>query len=504
MAEPSRCDTVVVGAGIAGLTAGAMLAKAGMDVLVVEAADHPGGCVRAFSRGGYDWDPAVHLVLDPPHWRRLLDHLGVGDEVRFLEAPYLYRAVAGDLAISAPFGREQYIEAHAELCGAAADEVRGFLTLCADTHRTLHDMIFRRGGLSALARLMEERPDVMRYRMATAAEVMDVLLTDPEARALISVPGLYLGLPPSKLAFSAFSQLLFAHAADGAAYVEGGAQAVVNALCNALRRGGGRLLTGRSVDRVLLDEGRAAGVALAGGEQIEAAAVISTTDPYETFDRLLCGHELPAGYRRKLRRLSPSHSFFNTFAATSLDPLSAEHGSHLTLFSAHRDIELAWRESFEGRPGYGCVAAPTVAEGTRSGAAGHHQIVSTTAAPYERDRPWPQGAARLRRGGDGDPRAGAAGHPGSPALPRDLDAADGGALHARPPRRAVRLGQRDRRGRLEGARPRDARGGTLPRRRVDRSGERLRALGGHRPHRRPARPRTRRDRGRDAEVSGRR
>jgi phytoene dehydrogenase-like protein len=56
-------DVVVVGAGIAGLTAGALLAVAGRRVLVVEADTEVGGVARAIRHGPYVFDRADHLIM---------------------------------------------------------------------------------------------------------------------------------------------------------------------------------------------------------------------------------------------------------------------------------------------------------------------------------------------------------------------------------------------------------------------------------------------------------
>jgi prolycopene isomerase len=50
----SAYDVVIVGAGIGGLTSGALLAKEGKQVLVVEKEEHPGGFAREFRYGSYN------------------------------------------------------------------------------------------------------------------------------------------------------------------------------------------------------------------------------------------------------------------------------------------------------------------------------------------------------------------------------------------------------------------------------------------------------------------
>lgn len=56
-------NIVVIGAGIGGLAAGAALAKAGLDVTVLEAQPHPGGCAATFSHQGCLFDAGATLAL---------------------------------------------------------------------------------------------------------------------------------------------------------------------------------------------------------------------------------------------------------------------------------------------------------------------------------------------------------------------------------------------------------------------------------------------------------
>ena len=53
---------VVIGAGIGGLTTAALLAKAGLDVTVLEAHVYPGGCAGTFYHQGYRFDAGATLA----------------------------------------------------------------------------------------------------------------------------------------------------------------------------------------------------------------------------------------------------------------------------------------------------------------------------------------------------------------------------------------------------------------------------------------------------------
>ena len=54
-------DCIIVGSGLGGLSAGAMLAKYGKSVLVCEAHSIPGGCAHSFERSGFSFDSGPSL-----------------------------------------------------------------------------------------------------------------------------------------------------------------------------------------------------------------------------------------------------------------------------------------------------------------------------------------------------------------------------------------------------------------------------------------------------------
>ena len=76
---PRSCDVTVIGAGVGGLVAAALLARAGLEVCVLEAESRPGGYLAGFKRQGFVFDTAVHWLnqCGPGGMvRRLLDSIG--------------------------------------------------------------------------------------------------------------------------------------------------------------------------------------------------------------------------------------------------------------------------------------------------------------------------------------------------------------------------------------------------------------------------------------------
>src|SRR5437867_8977728 len=85
-------------------------------------------------------------------------------------------------------------------------------------------------------------------------------------------------------------------------FSRGGTGAISNAIADAAREAGVEIRTQAPVDRIIVKNGRAAGVALKSGEEISATVVSSSVDPHLTFEKFLDPSELPADFLEIVRR----------------------------------------------------------------------------------------------------------------------------------------------------------------------------------------------------------
>ena len=96
-----------------GRTAGALLAKEGKQVLVVEQEEHPGGFISEFRYGPYKINLAIHLIMECNQAGSLgqgvidavLDHLNVNDRCQFIAVDPFYRVQFPDFQLEVPLGR---------------------------------------------------------------------------------------------------------------------------------------------------------------------------------------------------------------------------------------------------------------------------------------------------------------------------------------------------------------------------------------------------------------
>ncbi|MFI0480821.1 phytoene desaturase family protein [Actinomadura sp. 9N215] len=380
-------DFVIIGAGIGGLVTAASLARSGQRVLLVERTGGVGGYARAFRRGPYTFDPAMSVFPqghDHALPAALLEWLGVRDECRFVPLDSNYKAVFPGFEFETPFGLAEFTDVHCELFPEYAGPLREFFALCKRLHKEAHDLP-PRVGLAGLDEAARRFPVLFRYAKATTADVLDEYFDDPVVKSAVSVLWPYLGSPPSRLDFVTFSTILNVYL-EGCFYPEGGFQSLADAFHTALRKAGGEVVLGRTVTRILVEDGRAAGVELDDGEVVRAGTVVSNADATATFTELVGDEHLPSGFMKRLRRMTPSTSAAIVFMATGMD-LPGAGAVHEVFRPLHLDHEETYRDVLAGRPGgmYGTV--PTIASPSMA-PEGQHLLTVHCTAPYDIGRPW--------------------------------------------------------------------------------------------------------------------
>lgn len=388
-----RYDVVVVGAGIGGISCAAILARLGHSVLCVDRQDGAGGFAHAFTRGPYTFDPAVHVTVEAGPGlmvHNLLAWLGAGDVCTFVASPTIYRTVFPGFDLAPPVGLDPCIAAHEAALPEAAAEVRAFFEVQEDFFRDGLNMAMSM-GLGDIDAAVARFPTFFRYRNATVADVLDDTVADPRARAVCASMWPYLALPPSRLAMLAMSPFLGVLINHAPWYSKGSFQRLPDAFVAGLERHGGEFLPSTGVERIVVEDGAATGVVLAGGRHVRAGHVVSNADARHTFHDLVGLEHLPDSYAKRLGRYELSLSAVIVYAATSLD-LAAMGADLETFLSLHWDHERSHADVLAGRPGGMWASVPTLADPSLA-PPGEHIVVLTSLAPYRLDEPW-KGAGR--------------------------------------------------------------------------------------------------------------
>jgi phytoene desaturase len=386
-------DVVVVGSGLGGLSAGALLAKAGKKVLVVERHDRPGGYAHSFRRKQYTFDSALHVVSGAESGAighalidNLLRLLGVRDRCVFLPLNPLGGAIFPGFRLTLPAGLQEFIEAYRQYFPNEEKGLRDFMRLCTRINREDREVLLDLSDDDT--DLSVRYPLLFEYRQATLGHVMDQYLNAPRLKAALALFWPFFGLPPSRLSFSRWAASMVGLLALGGFYCEGGFGNLANAFAEAVQRHGGEILLRADVRNILVANGRVVGIRLGNGQRIQAPVVISNADATQTFEELVGPEQVPEHFMNRLRRMQPSLSAVTIYAATSLDlrQLGAEHD--LMVYESW-DHDAVYRQLLEGRPGFVAICVPSLVDSSLA-PRNEHVITAMTLAPYSITASWRQ------------------------------------------------------------------------------------------------------------------
>lgn len=303
-------DALVVGSGPNGLAAAITLAQSGLRVLVLEAAERPGGAVASeeLTLPGFTHDTfsAVHpaAVASPVFARLPLERHGL----RWIHPPACYAHPLADGSAVALYRDLDRTAAGLERVHAGDGErwrafAAPFLAHFDALRKTMLSGFPPIKGPVRLAAGLGPRGmlDFVRLLLMPAQALADELFEGDGARAWLYGAAMHSDVLPdaSGSAIAAAYMILLGHGV-GWPSPEGGAGRLAQALLAHLRELGGAVRTGAPVERVLAERGRVAGVQLAGGERLGARVVVADVMPAAL--AALADDALPARYARALRR----------------------------------------------------------------------------------------------------------------------------------------------------------------------------------------------------------
>lgn len=286
---------IIVGGGVAGLSAGCYAQMNGYDAEIYEMHTAPGGRCAAWTRKGYRFDYCVHWLLGTSHgvFHDIWQETGIlTDEVRLISHDILYR-------IRLPQGEDFLIYSDIDRWAAYLMEIAPEDRIPIDRMRwdirklMGHDPFADAPGVRSVGTYLKTMMDmgpVMRHmtryhKVSYDAYIDELGFANPRLQWALH-NSLYAGRDISSLAF----MMMFASFKErNASYPQGGSLPMSQRMAERFLELGGVLNLGQPVEAILTEDNRAAGVRLADGSESTADVVISAADLYATLYGLLGG-----------------------------------------------------------------------------------------------------------------------------------------------------------------------------------------------------------------------
>ena len=316
-----RYDVAVVGAGIGGLTAAALLAKKGLEVLLIEQHYMPGGCCGAIRRQGVTMDVGATVLYGFGErgynvHRFVMNELE--EEIDMIPRKAIYNMHVEDYSIIFWMEFEPFFKQLVELFPDQEKELKRFYdylfglyegailkneTIVPPTEMSpgdnLKSFLKNPVGLIKMLSMMSKSGKSVFEKFFTDRKVIDFF--DMLTRTFSYVDA---DECPAVLSITMFAD----NHVGGGYYPVGSPQMLSNKLERSIERYGGQVLYRQLVDEILIVDGKARGVRLANGTEIEADRVVSDAAIWNLYGKLVRPVHIKAKRMKWAQDLVPCHS----------------------------------------------------------------------------------------------------------------------------------------------------------------------------------------------------
>jgi phytoene desaturase len=284
-----RPHAIVIGSGFGGLAAAIRLGARGWRVTVLERRDRPGGRAYVYEQDGFRFDAGPTVITAPVLFEELWQLCGrsLADDVDLRPVAPFYRIRFHDGQSFEYTGDPQAMRN--EVARLAPDDVDGYERFI-DMSRRIFEVGFERlshepfGRWTDMARIVPEMVRLKSYR--TVWGLVASYLRNDRLRQVMSFHPLLVGGNPFETT-SIYSLICHLERLWGVWFPMGGTGALVEGLVGLVRRQGNALRLNAEVTRIVVEDGRACGVVLGGGEHLRGDVVVSNADAAWTYRHLL-------------------------------------------------------------------------------------------------------------------------------------------------------------------------------------------------------------------------
>jgi prolycopene isomerase len=352
--------------------------------LVLERYLIPGGSGGSFRRAGYTFDVGASMIFgfgQKGHTNLLTRALAdVGEHCTTIPDPaQLEYHLPGGLSVAVDRNYESFIAELTARFPHEAKGIRAFYDTCWQVFRCLDAMpLLSLEDPAYLAKVFFKAPlaclGLARWLPVNVGSVARAHIQDPNLLRFIDMECFCWSVMPADRTPMINAGMVFSDRhAGGINYPKGGVGVIAGKLVAGLERHGGAIRYRSRVVKVLLEQGRAVGVRLAGGEELRARRVVSNATRWDTFgdpdgdgqqpegagelpaspmpsQSLIDGADTPAAERTWRRRYKPSPSFLSLHLGVRADLIPEGTHVHHLLLERWEDLEAEQGTVFVSMP----------------------------------------------------------------------------------------------------------------------------------------------------------
>ncbi|MEI8185282.1 MAG: FAD-dependent oxidoreductase [Chlorobiaceae bacterium] len=342
-------DVIVIGSGIGGLTAAALLQDRGISTLVFEKNRYPGGSCSSFQREGYTFDAGASvfygfgensksgtLNLHTRIFRKLgIDVPTVHDPVQ------IHYHLPNDFSVPAYYDRHAFLDALSARFPHEREGIEKFYSELESVHEilgslpagSLEDIIHLLSiGVTSPAKAFSLALKTFRSMGKTARRY----IRDEELLQFIDIEAYSWAVQDAIATPLVNAGICLADRhCGGINYPVGGSGAIPKALCQGIEKSGGKIRYQSEVTSIIVENGETRGVRLADGSEHFAKIVISNATVWDTFNRLV----RESRYRIDENRFLQAPSWFQLYLGVDASVIPKDFNVHHVLVDNWKDYK---------------------------------------------------------------------------------------------------------------------------------------------------------------------
>jgi phytoene desaturase len=347
----SDYNVIVIGAGVGGLGAGALMARQGRKVLVLEQSSRVGGCCSTFEREGYHFDLGASIIEDVQVINWCFQRLGtdISKEVELVPPDPIFSVHLKDgTKMRYPLS----IEASAqEIAKISPEDVKGWYAFCkymkAFNDAALPGFFIKPANtLNDVIRMFVETPAMLKYMPLFNGSYQNALkkfFKSEKIRESLSFQAFYAGLPPELLP-GLYTVIPYSEH-EGIYYSKGGMIAIPAALQRVGEKLGMIVKLNTLVKKLIIKDRKALGVVLADGTEITSDLVISDINAKKLYLEMVGEEHLSNLVRKGVKSYEYSMSTPTIYLGVDYEPPLESHHTLATI--PGEEMNKYWWDHYE-------------------------------------------------------------------------------------------------------------------------------------------------------------
>lgn len=288
----AQYDVIIIGSGMGSLTTGAILAKEGKKVLILERHYEPGGFTHTFKRKGYEWDVGIHYIGEVQRQnsiiKKLFDYIS-DNNLKWEDMGEVYdKIVIGDKSYDFVKGVQNFKDKMISYFPKEEKAITEYIRLVFDANKVSKNFYLDKALPPLLSKLVggRMRKPYQKYADKTTYEVLSGLTKNEELIKVLSGQYGDYGLPPKKSSFVMHTAVA-RHYFSGGSFPIGGSSQIVKTVAPVIEAAGGTILISAEVAEIIVENNCAKGVKMKDGNTFLAKYVISGAGIMTTYNKLL-------------------------------------------------------------------------------------------------------------------------------------------------------------------------------------------------------------------------